>query len=110
MVFNTASDWLWFDGIVTVFCPPVNFHCYFCYVVCACMCMHYVFVCVCVCVFGGGGVCVCVCVVVVVVMAVWCSGCVLGSGPEVPEFKPNSGNFPSDFPSASNQTHQSTQL
>ncbi len=32
-------------------------------------------------------VCVCVCV------AVWCSGCVLGSGPWGPEFKPNSGNF-----------------
>ena len=43
----------------------------------------------------------------VCVVAVWCSGCVLGSGPEVPEFKPHSGNFPSSFPSAS---HQSTQL
>ncbi len=31
-------------------------------------------------------VCVCVCVV-------WCSGCVLGSGPDVLEFKPHSGNF-----------------
>ncbi len=51
-------------------------------------------VCVCVCVYMCVCVCVCVCV--------WCSGCVLGSGPEVPEFKPNSGgNFPSSFPSAS---------
>ncbi len=57
----------------------------------------------CVCVGGGGGggrvlvlapylrkgLCSswCVC------MAVWCSGCVLGSGPEVLEFKPNSGIF-----------------
>ncbi len=24
--------------------------------------------------------------------------CVLGSGPEVPEFKPHSGNFPSSLP------------
>ncbi len=35
-----------------------------------------------------------------------CGGCVFGSGPEVPEFKPNSGNFPS----ASHHPHQSTQL
>ncbi len=33
-------------------------------------------------------------------VAVWCSGCVLGSGPEVPEFKPHLGNFPSGFPSS----------
>ncbi len=26
-------------------------------------------------------------------VSVWCSGCVLGSGPEVLEFKPYSGNF-----------------
>ncbi len=57
-----------------------------------CMCM-----CVCVCVYMY--VCVYVCV------AVWCSGCVLGSGPQVPEFKPNSGIFSSDFPSASYQPH-----
>ncbi len=51
-----------------------------------------VLVCVCVCML----VCVCVCVLVCVrvdVVAVWCSGCVLGSGPQVPEFKPNSGIF-----------------
>ncbi len=38
-------------------------------------------------------VCVCVCVCGGCVVAVWCSGCVLGSGPEVPEFKLNSGKF-----------------
>ncbi len=30
-------------------------------------------------------------------VCVWCSGCVLGSGPEVPEFKPNSGQFSISF-------------
>ncbi len=35
----------------------------------------------------SGDSCVCVCV------CVWCSGYVLGSGPQVPEFKPNSGIF-----------------
>ncbi len=59
---------------------------------------------------GVSSQCVYVCVCVVCMVAVWCSGCVLGSGPEVPEFKPNSGNLPSDFPSASHQPHQSTQL
>ncbi len=45
------------------------------------MCVHEcVFVC---------SVCVCVCVCVSEYVAVWCSGCVLGSGPQVPEFKPN---------------------
>ncbi len=42
------------------------------------------------------------------VVVVWCGGCVLDSGPKVPEFKPNSSNFPSDLPSASYLPHQST--
>ncbi len=46
----------------------------------------------------GQGVCMCVCV-----LAVWCSGCVLGSGPEVPSSSPTLGHFPSYFPSASHQ-------
>ncbi len=50
----------------------------------------------CVCARASDCVCVCVCVYVQVsvwVVAVWCSGCVLGSGPEVPDFKPYSGQF-----------------
>ncbi len=41
--------------------------------------------------------CECVCVCMCVCTCVWCSDYVLGSGPEVPEFKPHSGNFPSGF-------------
>ena len=51
-------------------------------------------------------VCVCVCVRT----CVWCSGYVLGSGPEVLSSSPTQTIFPSDFPSASYQPHQSTQL
>ncbi len=40
-------------------------------------------VCVCVC------ICMCVCVYMYVCVCVWCSGCVLGSGPEGLEFKPH---------------------
>ncbi len=50
-------------------------------------------------------ICVCMCVV-----AVWCSGCVLGSGPTVLSSSLTQALFPSDFPSASHQPHQSTQL
>ncbi len=51
-----------------------------CVSVVVCVCVY-----VCVCVRMYACVCVCVCV--------WCNGYVLGSGPEVPEFKPHSGNF-----------------
>ncbi len=39
-------------------------------------------VCVCVCVEGGGGG-----------VVLWCSGCVLGSGPEVPSSNPTLATF-----------------
>ncbi len=41
---------------------------------------------------------------------VWCSGCVLGSGPAVLSSSPTQAIFPSDFPSVSHQPYQSTQL
>ncbi len=58
----------------------------------------YAYVCMC-----GGCVVLWLCGVVVV----WCGGCVLDSGPKVPEFKPNSSSFSSDIPSASYLPHQS---
>ncbi len=66
---------------------------------------------VCVCVCERERVCVSVSVCVCVrVCVVWCSGCVLGSGPAVLSSSPTQAIFPSDFPSASHQPHQSTQL
>ncbi len=57
------------------------------------MCMN---VCVCVGCVSMCVVCMGVCMKAsTCVCVVWFSGCVLGSGPEVPEFKPLSGNFPS---------------
>ena len=53
-----------------------------------CICGRCMTVCTCVC------VCVCVCdrYVLYLCVAVWCSGCVLGSAPS-PRFKPHSSNF-----------------
>ncbi len=95
-------------------CACVCVHVYVCMCVCACVCVCVC--CVCESVFAQLTVCkaswlyqvhissskriafvfaLCVCVYVcecVCVVAVWCSGYVLGSGPEVPKFKPRSGN------------------
>ncbi len=65
-----------------------------CVCVCKSVCVYkcvYVQVCVCksVCVYKCVYVRVCVCTsVCVLCVCLWCSGCVLGSGPVVPEFKP----------------------
>ncbi len=77
----------------------------------------YVCVCVCVCVNIN---CLCCgmgtavdCVVLwghELFVSVVLSGCVLGSGPAVLSSSPTQAIFPSDFPSASHQPHQSTQL
>ncbi len=59
----------------------------------------YMCVCVCACVLMDGWMGGWVDEWVGVSVWVWvyggcvCSGCVLGSGPEIPEFKPHSGNF-----------------
>ncbi len=41
-------------------------------------------------------------------VAVWCSDCVLGSGHDVPEFEPNSGNFHHPHTHAHTHTHTRT--
>ncbi len=86
-------------------------------IVCVCVCMWSICRCVCTCVCTHVHVhvytCVCACVYMCMggsVVAVWCSGCVLGSGPEVLSSSPTQATFTSSFSSASYQPHQSTQL